>query len=362
MKILYISDPEPDMGSAQLYMGLWQLLGEENVVDFPYKNAYHGKYELLEGVDIVTYMKDNPTRIVAGKNSGYFPWQIPSNSIEYHYNEIVDMIKNDIFNLVLMPVRYVATYYLRRLINDCGSRMPPVIICDFEDSSTFRFDIVAEFDPYIKIMTKSSYHPTFHNEQQSAKQNYEKYIVYPTQMSSPLIDNPVFQLDDKEENKLIDITARMALTRPPRKTVVESLQEMGKYHNKTVIAELTSGCPYPQYIQDIVRSKIAVAMRGHGPIGVSNKTWEIPSYNTLMLLETPNSVYEYPFEDGKTCIHFNAEIKDDVVHKALFWLNNDMENERRKIAKAGNEHLKKYHTCKKRSERLLEIAHIEGLT
>jgi spore maturation protein CgeB len=87
---------------------------------------------------------------------------------------------------------------------------------------------------------------------------------------------------------------------------------------------------------------------------VANKTWEIPSYNTMMLLEKPLTVFEHPFEDTVHCILFNPEIKKDVYEKSLYWLGE--ENERRKIAKAGHEHLKKYHTCKARANELLEVA------
>jgi len=72
-----------------------------------------------------------------------------------------------------------------------------------------------------------------------------------------------------------------------------------------------------------------------------------------------NVYYEHPFEDGKTCIFFDPYTKNDVCNKITYWLSSEMENERRKIAKAGNELLKEHHTCKARAQRLLDIVKIE---
>ena len=42
MKVLYLTDSEPDYLADQIYDGLCTVLGGENVFDFPRKAAYHG--------------------------------------------------------------------------------------------------------------------------------------------------------------------------------------------------------------------------------------------------------------------------------------------------------------------------------
>lgn len=366
MKILYLSDPEPDYGSTQLYMGLCQYLGDENVIDFPYKCCLHDKVERLENADIAAFMKNNPNVSIHGNNSIPYSWIVPSKGVEYNYNQIVDMIKSGIFSMILLPPRPISRYYLKCLINDCRYNMPPVTLCDFEDSCAIRLDIWSEFNPYIKMVTKSCYHPDHLGNIQKMGNNR---IIRSLQLASPIVDSPMFRFDDSNESKTIDVSARLGLTRHLRKNVVESLQKLDKLHHKSVVAILSVYSPtYGEYLHEIAQSKISISMGGHanyidgrGMVGVANRTWEIPSYNTLMLCESIYTRYEHPFEDGKTCVFFDPNIEDDVYHKALYWLGDDMENERRKIAKAGNELLKAHHTCKARAIQLLDIAKDERL-
>ncbi|MBU0846451.1 glycosyltransferase [Patescibacteria group bacterium] len=382
MRILFIEHPEPDGGSTQLFMGLCQLLGDENVVDFPYKYCLHGQVERLQNEDVKVFMKENPTVFPNGGYSDPYEWLIPSKGREYHYEEIKEMVKNGAFDLVLMTPRLVSTYYFRRLLQDCMSNIPGVIMCDFEDYHDIRFDITATFYPVIKVITKASYLPDNPGVFQQSRKGKER--IYPLPLSSPLIDNPAFRFDDNDENKIIDVHARFGLTRSLRKDVVESLRRLKGFQGgialpvpstmriengehicgdggRTVISSLDENVPYMQYLQEIARSNISVSIGGHGLGRNPARQWEIPSYNTLLLCEQQAIFYEHPFEDGKTCVFFNPELKDDVCRKAIYLLDEGNETERKKIAKAGHEHLKKYHTCKARAKRLIEISKEEDM-
>jgi len=381
MKILYLEHPEPDGGTSQLYMGLCQVLGDDNVIDFPYKYCLHGKTERLQNDDVKVFMKDNPSVFPGGGYSDPYEWMIPSKSPEHHYSDIKDMINRGDFDLILMTPRQVSMYYLSRLLRECSS-LPSVMMCDFEDYHDIRFDISTTFHPHIRVITKASYLPNNLGVFQSSMKGMEK--IYPLPLSSPLIDNPAFRFDDGDQHKNIDIHTRFGLTRGLRKDVIESLRTYDGFQgglalperstmqiengvhicgdgSRTVITSLDQNVPYPQYLQEIAHAKISVSMGGHGLGRNPARNWEIPSYNTLLLCEPQAIYYEHPFEDKKTCIFFNPEMKDDVCEKALHWLGKDMEYERKKVAKAGFEHLKTYHTCRARAERLLEITKEENL-
>ena len=386
MKILYLEHPEADFGSEQLSMGLRQILGDDNVVDFPYKYCVHGQDERFQGIDVKEFIRDNPKALPQVGYSVPYTWVTPSNGREYRYEEIKSMIKNGEFDFIIMTPRVVCQYYLGRLIRDFNHNIPPVILCDFEDYAVVRFDIATMFEPHIKFITKSSYDPNCLTDRPLKR----KENVYPLPLSSPLIGNPKFQFDDSNENKTIDVSARLGLTRSLRKDVADSLKEIKEFIKEfqfqgglslsdhsthiirdgmhicgdgglTMITELNSHLPYDQYLKELASSKISVSMYGHSLAGPANRTWEIPSYNTLLMTEKMNVYYEHQFEDGKTCVLFNPEVKGDICNKVLYWLSDGMENERKKIAKAGHELLKEHHTCKKRAERLLDIAKIEGL-
>ena len=53
MKVLLIVHPEMDHMEAQVFVGLTQLLGEENVITYPFKKSYYGvsdnTYVLADG-------------------------------------------------------------------------------------------------------------------------------------------------------------------------------------------------------------------------------------------------------------------------------------------------------------------------
>lgn len=377
MKILYLEHPEADFGSEQLSIGLRQILGDDNVVDFPYKYCAHDQHERFQNIDVKEFIRDNPKVLPEVGYSVPYTWVIPSNGREYRYDEIKNMIKNGEFNFIIITPRTVCTYYLGRLIRDLNRDIPPVILCDFEDYATVRFDISTMFGPHIKVITKSSYDP-------NCPVNYPrtgKEKIYPLPLSSPIIGNPKFQFDDSNENKTIDVSARLGLTRSLRKDVVDSLSNINGFRGGmslsdriirdgihvcgdgglTITTEMGSHLPYDMYLKELASSKISVSMYGHSLVGPANRTWEIPSYNTLLLTEKMNVHYEHQFEDGKTCVFFDPYTKNDVCNKIAYWLSDEMENERRKIAKVGHELLKEHHTCKARAQRLLEIVKTEGI-
>ena len=111
---------------------------------------------------------------------------------------------------------------------------------------------------------------------------------------------------------------------------------------------------YREYLNEIALSKIGVSMGGHGNLNRNpNRHWEIPSYRTMLLCENPMIRYPHPFEDGKTCVFFNPTMDGDVKQKIEYYINHDQERE--KIANAGHELLKTYHTTAARAKYFLNI-------
>ena len=330
MKILYLSHPEADFGEYYLFSGLCQILGDENVVTYPYKKSYFGE------VDTSYTLDDGTTGMTAP--GAYI---IPRKKNEWNYDEIINRITE--FNFIILSSgRTYAVNALKQLKRDFGEIPLPLVFTEHEDGDNIRYDIINEFNPDIifkrELLKSSSYQD-----------------IYPLPFSSAINGFP--QIDDTQ--KKYDIFALFGMTWPLRKEVIEKLIEWG--HKNTYLgidtkirADMVDMnkklLGYTEYLTGIAQSKIAITVRGHGRDTV--RRWEIPAYETLMLICDPGIVVPYDFEDGKTAVFFKENLRD-LKDKIDYYLAHD--DERIKIAKAGKEHLLKYHTNKKRAEYFLNI-------
>lgn len=77
MRILLLTDPAPDYLADLLYIGLCRVLGNDRVIDFPLKMAYH-----------------QPERRV------YYIPQVPAHS--FHEEDILAMVRYRQFELAVL--------------------------------------------------------------------------------------------------------------------------------------------------------------------------------------------------------------------------------------------------------------------
>lgn len=346
MKILWLVHLEPDYGEAMLYDGLCKILGDENIVDFPYKYTLHSEVEKVQNKNVRKYLDAQATPVSfsgvdpksylhdAGQESHPYEWMIPHKGIDYDYADILSMVNQKYFDLIVLAhPRSVAIWYLELLFRDLGNvhNKAPVVMCDFEDYYELRQDLFQKFN--INLAFKASY---VQNEPN----------VYGLPLCSPIVDNPNLRFDDS--HKTIHAMARWGMTHPLREKVLNEIKSV-----KGVISA-DGTIAYREYLKEIALSKIGVSMGGHGNLNRNpNRHWEIPSYKTMLLCEDPMINYPYPFEDGKTCIFFNPSADGDVKQKIEYYINHDQE--RINIANAGHELLKTYHTTTARAKYFLDI-------
>ncbi len=346
MKILWLVHLEPDYGESMVYDGLCKILGDDNVVDFPYKYTLHGEMEFVQNKNVKRYLEASNTPVgfngidpksyltQPGQHSRPYDWIIPHKGIDYDYADILDMCNTKYFDLIVLAhPRSVAMWFLELLFRDLGNlhEKAPVVMCDFEDYYELRHDIFQKFN--INLAFKASY---VQNE----------LNIYGLPLCSPIIDNPNFRFDDS--HKTIHVTARWGISHPLREKVLNEIRQV------QAIVHASAGISYREYLNEIALSKIGVSMGGHGSLNRNpNRQWEIPSYRTMMLCEDPSINYANPFENGKHCAFFDPNVDGDVKRKLEYYINH--EDERQAIAEAGHEHLKKYHTTVARAKYFLEI-------
>lgn len=332
MKILFLDEMQQDYGTYFLFSGLCELLGEENIILYPFKLSYLGY------TDASYVLHDH------GKKRGMTCWTpyTKKRSLRiYPLEEIIDDEMSSIDFIVLSSPRHYAVHALRFMKRIYGNKLPrPLIYTDFEDSETLRTDIIEEFNPQV-IFKRELTHPI--------------EDVYPLPFSSTI---PYLPEKFDDQNKTLDLFCTFGFTCQLRKQVIDFLLEKKLTESQYLALDIPdlvrSGkysdlLPYNEYIKRIAASKIAISVRGHGRDTV--RYWEIPAFETLFLVNDPGIIIPNPFTDGINCVQFNT--LDDLADKIKYYLSHD--DERIKIAKAGKEHLHAHHSNEKRASYFLDI-------
>lgn len=329
-KVLYLCHPEQDYGEYYLFSGLCQILGDENVVTYPFKKTYYGEiaddYILDDGK--VGYTAPADYIVAREKN-------------EWSFGEILNRM-DDFSFIVLSSARTYAVHALRDFRSYLGDDMPALIFTEHEDGDNIRWDIINEFKP--KVVFK-----------RELLRETTKEGIYALPFSSPVNSYP--QVDDSVKKH--DVFALFGMTWPLRREVIEKILEWNLPNcylgvDTKIRGDLQENnkkhVNYADYLTNIAHAKIAINVRGHGRDTV--RRWEIPGYKTLMLICDPGLVVPNDFEDGVHAVYFKEDLSD-LREKIDYFLSHD--DEREKIAEAGHIHLMKYHTNKARADYFLKI-------
>lgn len=344
MKVLYIDHAEADFLAAQVYLGLCQELGPDNVVDFPFKRSYHGQLHEYPSV----YNRDPGSSLwqtwqVTDKgNIGKttpFAWMQSQPGKEWTEDEVVSNLRKfDV--VVLASPRQYNSAALSALIARVGrENLPRLVMMDGEDYTDIRWDFIATFKPAIYFKRELVHNPSDVFSQHKSRVDGSTQIK-PFPFASPL---PVVARKQKD----IDILFLGGGTWGGRNEACDALR---REFGDRFVGGVGVHYDYPAYLDALNRAKIAVCVRGFGFDTL--RFWEIPSFETMMVSDRIPLVKPYPFQDGIHIAYFDntSHLVDTVRH----YLSNDAGREQ--IAKAGNEWLRKHHTARARARQLLEEA------
>lgn len=305
--------------------GLVQILGEENVVMYPFKKAYAGEVDDW-------YMLDD------GKNGFTAPleqsrcWEsLPKLGIE----DVIEEIKSGAFEYVVF---FSARTYAVKAVEELRERinLPPVVFIDGEDYDVIRSDIIARYSPICYFKRELTTDLSSHG-------------IFPLPFSA--ITNNLPDVDDTKKD--IDVFFSCGRTHPLRDEVLRKLLRLKKEKSINFIGGSEPSLPEQNtgfrltcrdYHSHIARSKIAISVRGYGRDTV--RRWEIPTWNTLHLCDKLDILIPDDFTEGENIVYFG-----DLEEKVMYYLENNEERER--IARKGKEHLWKYHTTAARARYFL---------
>jgi hypothetical protein len=332
MKVLFLDHPEADYLAAILYTGLCQELGPENVVDWPRKCTYHGE----------NYEGPIPYPPHTGVSSPFDWFQAQPNST-WTDQEIYDRAHE--FDLVILASpRAYNVAALDDLIARCGrAALKRFVFVDGEDYTTNRWDLIDRFRPsvYFKLsVTKTPFE--IYVEQKPRLEALVRIVPFP--LASPVHDVPSVP----KEFDVAFFGGDNWQSGGPAARAALSIRLAAEFPN--IVDRRAS---HAEFISSVAKAKIAVSVGGWGTEPL--RTYEILSCpDTLLVREDVDSITPYPFVNGVVTVNFNVGDVEEIVRSVGYYLHH--EEDRRRIAQAGNEFLQKHYTPQARARQLLEEA------
>lgn len=376
MRILLLDHPQFTSGTFLLWHGLKEIeelsKGVVEVVLYPHIPT-HFDAEAFSVKDMPWY-QDLEKLVAAGP--GALPWGIPpfapGEVLTYHGQEEIrrygpalrfeppavmpteDLIVSQLlagdFDLVVLGNSHrVPTILLGRLKARVGASMPPVVYYDAGERDELCEHWVHVFRPALTF--KQILTPEVRAKGLSVATPGYQWKVLPLPLCSILVDHPETpigrltygQIQKLDLDKMFEVFYHMGITWPERQPVLDALDQLVHGLKLNRVGAAT----YPNYHLTIVKSRMAVTMRGSGRD--TFRYWEIPLYKTAMLSDgTMGCIHPYPFEDGKTALFWKTP--QDLVHLILDRLaGRPKAAEVQDIGIAGQKHLFQYHSTTMRS-------------
>lgn len=373
MKILYLEHPQFDLGAFNLYNGLCEILGPDNIVVFPRKQIYYGQLDNHQG-DYLKFLwncittqplpagmpplSPNEHLINGWPNATdrpYYVTQPDQPTLSEH--DVVERLRGGSFDfIVLASSNRVNTYQLVRFRDYLGGNLPPVVYVDNGERDELNEHWAHVFHP--KVIFKLILTPAVYNY---IKNKYG-WELHSLPQSSCLGGKDVKEALRKFEgnfpeyvtfsdtDKPIDVFFAMGSTYDKRQQLGETVAAYIKKSAYSGLSKASRG--FSGYLNCIAHSRIAVSMRGSGRD--TSRYWDIPLFETLMMCDgTMGCMHPNPFEHEKTAVFYDEEYLEQVPTLLQYYLDN--EKDRKRIARDGRAHLLKYHTNRARAQYFLDI-------
>ena len=320
-RALILSDPQSDYGQYFLWRGLVQILGDENVVTFPFKKTYYGEV-------------DNDYILPDGKKGFTSPYEFAEKRDKPRIWSLDDVVnKLYTFDLIILSsLRDYALLAYNDIKNKLGTIQCPLVYTDYEDYSGMNMWAIDKIKPDI----------LFKREYLKGEPYPSHYPLYPLPFSSN-IEPDMFPRTEKE----YDVFFACGITHPIRQEIIDKIYDIVKRHNiKFIGGGNQFRRSWKEYNELMAKSKINIIARGWGWDTV--RAWEAPAHDGMTMWYEHPQIIQHPFEDKIHTVYFNL---DNFEEKLLYYLEHN--DERDQIAYLGREHLYKHHTNRARAQEFL---------
>jgi len=350
-KLLYINHPEGDYGGSFLFLGLCHELGSENVITYPRKDSYYGQEHHYS-------VKDIPNGL-----TGPFPW-VPAFPDPYpeEYRDrpqeyVGKLLTSGEFDaVVLESAREYSIKGYDEFLPIIRSRNLPVAVVDGEDFWQFRDEILAyQFPIYLKREVNKERYPINFKLGNTYVESFPFSCPLEEVASLAGVQGP------DRGNLVRDIFFSAGATSKDREVAVRALRgDREGYTAHVALApdyerQAPGGSaptnpnllPWNLHLQEMSRSKMALSVRGFGED--TCRYWDAAATSVLVThdlkIHIPN-----PFTDGVN--YLRLDILEQLPQFVRKWKDNPVLDD---IAKAGREHVEKFHSTRARAKRLLEL-------
>jgi hypothetical protein len=331
VRLLFLAGREPDYLQDAVYHGLVTLLGADTVLEYPENPRYHGGGPPDPTVPMLSF--DFPRASTPDLRE----------LVKWAEAVVIASLREDVVDDV------------RRVLELRGAT--PTAFVDGEDHPYVR-GIASRVDVYFKRETlrralvlrarmpmRRVYHRRRYPEWWSDPLRRE--IAVASAGSRAVVPLPFGIVETGFEpsgERDIDVAFLASPTSPERAEVAAGLRELER-DGAVVQSATAASLPWPEYIELLARSRIAVSVRGLGYD--TYRYWEIPYAGALLLSETPQIVIPGNFVDGQEAVF--API-GKLVERARDLLSRDTSA----IAAAGRQKLLAEHTSVQRAQTVLD--------
>ena len=305
--VLFITQPQSHYGLDVLYDGLCAVLGDDRVVEHPWKPMLHGE---------------------APREMEQYPCAVERAGEPMALDEILAGLRAGYFDVVLFGDldKRIDRAEIRALVQAAGST--PWFLLDAQDECTDFFRGALEFLGFEAACG-------YFKREMLACFDYGPRVApfpfaYPDYRVPPDVSGPRPQL-------LFYAGQRWCGLRELYLSRIEAL--LGETFDRTYDQE--------GYVEAMRRSLMGLSAFGGGFDTV--RYWELPANGCMLLSERLPIRVPYDFKDGETAVLFDdlPELEEKVAHYAAH------RDEAAAIAQAGHEHLKRRHTGSARARQVL---------
>ncbi|HEY0719654.1 MAG TPA: glycosyltransferase [Gammaproteobacteria bacterium] len=326
MRLLFINSRKSDYLEDQLFSGLTELLGSENVIPFPVNSHYYfslKSYPRNMGLSrgALNYLPDRFTNRAALKAMAFDAVIIGSTKRDTfeHFLQIASLIP------ATLPLIYID-----------GGDWPEI----GGDARRMNFEGLFQ-----QAFRQRQPQLIFKRECLLGKE-YPGNVI-----PLPMAFKP--QPDFIPAAKRYEVTLWCVESDPIRTQALQLLQ--GRYDctaNGSVPGQQFRSYQRKglNYLRELSASKIACNFRGVG--WDTMRYWEIPGVNTFMVTQRPGIIIPDNFVDGEHVVYCKDDLSD-FLQLLDYYLQH--ETEREEIAANGHRHLLQHHTHRQRADYFLSV-------
>ncbi len=306
-RILFVVPPRPHYGLDVLYDGLCTVLGDELVIDFPWKHSLHGA--------------------PLASNTSY-PCASNRRGERLNPQDVIARLKAGQVDAVLWgDFDQAADAGMARAISEAADNTPFFII-DAEDECTDRFDEV------LASLGRSSATGYFKREMLACV-DYGKSVA-PMPFAYP--DRLVLSEDSHNERSGFFWAGQRWC----------GLRDIYLRRIESMTGQAFTEAYEPAVYQNRLR-QAAIGFSGFGAGFDTVRYWELPAQGCMLLSQRSPLTIPHNFVDGESAVFFD-DLRDLEEKLAHYLAHRQRVAE---IAREGRRHLLRYHTASARARQLL---------